>query len=73
MPTLRDDLIELAARALCVKRGYDPDRKMPKSMQNNECRRCEVGEPLWKEHTGDAITVLDTVFDYQRQRAAQSK
>ena len=70
MPTLRDDLIELAARALCAKRGYDPDRLMPKHVQ---LARCAAGEPLWKEHTEDAIIVLDTVFDYQRQRAAQSK
>ena len=66
MSALRDDLIEFGARALCAERGYDPDRKMPKKVGAG-FRRCEIGEPLWKEHTRDAAIVLDVVFDYQRR------
>jgi hypothetical protein len=71
MSTLRDDLIELGARALCKKRGYDPDRKMPKTVQQ-PFRRCEVGEPLWKEHTDDAALILDVMLArIQRQKSSQ--
>ena len=67
--SLRDDLIEAAARALCKKRGYDPDRPIPKTV-HKDCRRCEIGEPLWKEHVDDAALVIDTIFDLQKQRTA---
>jgi hypothetical protein len=62
MVTLRDELIELGARALCKKRGYDPERKMPRTVQQ-PFRRCEVGDPLWKEYTDDAALILDVMLN----------
>jgi len=72
MGTLRDDLIELAARALCKEGGYDPDY-VPKGRHAKYAYIDGKPVPNWKHHTKPAQIVLDTVFDYQRQRAAQSK
>lgn len=71
MTTLRDILIEEAARALFKAHhpSGDPDY-IPKGHNAKYCHIDGQAVPNWKHEAKDAAVAVDAVFAYQKRRSA---
>ena len=70
MPTLREILIEVGARALCKAHGHSDPDYVPKGRNAKYTYIGGQPAPNWKHHAKDATVVIDAIFDYQKRKAA---
>ena len=67
--TFRDYLIELGARALCKRNNCDPDY-VPTGPHAQYTFIDGQPVPNWKHYAKNAATVIDAIFNQNKQRTA---